>query len=330
MSPSRSNTIVWPSGETSTDIQVPSVAVERDLARVGARRVDVGGRVGLLVLARRRLRRIGAEGEPGEPQAEQRPEGEQRLAHSGLLESRGAVERLPDHPGEEGADYPSRPRRVVNREVIGATIGASCGSGPWRSWRRRRCLLRRPAPPPRAAACWRTVRRRGPTSRAEPAQAAERTGALRAFRRGPPIPHHARASAGTSRPASSATGRIVLAQPAPSSPRTSPWPGAPSSRRPSPERSRTASTRGSSSGARGTAALDRGTIVSHAANVHVIPATSRLRTAVRCVSEGDDVRLEGWLVDVDGVERPELPLGDEHDARGRGAQARARRSTSSG
>jgi hypothetical protein len=48
--------------------------------------------------------------------------------------------------------------------------------------------------------------------------------------------------------------------------------------------------------------LDRGTIVSHAANVHVIPANSRLRRALRAVSRGDDVRLEGWLVDVDGVD----------------------------
>ena len=55
--------------------------------------------------------------------------------------------------------------------------------------------------------------------------------------------------------------------------------------------------------------LDRGTIVSHAANVHVIPASPRLRTAVRCVSEGDDVRLEGWLVDVDGVSDPAFRWG---------------------
>jgi hypothetical protein len=57
------------------------------------------------------------------------------------------------------------------------------------------------------------------------------------------------------------------------------------------------------------ASLDRGTIVSHAANVHVIPASPRLRTAVRCVSEGDDVRLEGWLVDVDGVSDPQFHWG---------------------
>jgi hypothetical protein len=55
--------------------------------------------------------------------------------------------------------------------------------------------------------------------------------------------------------------------------------------------------------------LDRGTIVSHAANVHVIPASQRLRTVVRCVSEGDDVRLEGWLVDVDGVSDPAFHWG---------------------
>ena len=50
--------------------------------------------------------------------------------------------------------------------------------------------------------------------------------------------------------------------------------------------------------------LDRGTIVSHAANVHVIPATGRLERALSAVSEGDDVRLEGWLVDVEGISDP--------------------------
>lgn len=48
--------------------------------------------------------------------------------------------------------------------------------------------------------------------------------------------------------------------------------------------------------------LDRGTIVSHSANTHLIPATARLSHAIRCVSSGDDVRLEGWLVDVEGVD----------------------------
>jgi len=55
--------------------------------------------------------------------------------------------------------------------------------------------------------------------------------------------------------------------------------------------------------------LDRGTIVSHAANTHVIPATARLRHAIACVSKGDDVRLEGWLVDVDGVSDPTFHWG---------------------
>ncbi|HTR02483.1 MAG TPA: hypothetical protein VMN82_04740 [Thermoanaerobaculia bacterium] len=52
------------------------------------------------------------------------------------------------------------------------------------------------------------------------------------------------------------------------------------------------------------ASLDRGTIVSHCANTHVIPATSRLARALGGVSEGDDVRLEGWLVDVEGISDP--------------------------
>jgi len=50
--------------------------------------------------------------------------------------------------------------------------------------------------------------------------------------------------------------------------------------------------------------LDRGTIVTHTANTHVIPATARLRRAATSVRRGDDVRLEGWLVDVDGIDNP--------------------------
>jgi hypothetical protein len=50
--------------------------------------------------------------------------------------------------------------------------------------------------------------------------------------------------------------------------------------------------------------LDRGTIVTHTANTHVIPASARLRRAAACVKKGDDVRLEGWLVDVDGIDNP--------------------------
>ena len=48
--------------------------------------------------------------------------------------------------------------------------------------------------------------------------------------------------------------------------------------------------------------LDRGVIISHTANTHIIPRTARLRFAVACISEGDDVRLEGWLVDVEGID----------------------------
>lgn len=55
--------------------------------------------------------------------------------------------------------------------------------------------------------------------------------------------------------------------------------------------------------------LDRGVIVSHAANTHVIPADTILRRVIRCVTEGDDVRLEGWLVDVDGVSDPNFHWG---------------------
>jgi hypothetical protein len=52
--------------------------------------------------------------------------------------------------------------------------------------------------------------------------------------------------------------------------------------------------------------LDRGTIVSHSANTHIRPATARLKSAVRCVSAGDAVRLEGWLVDVAGIDDPDF------------------------
>ena len=55
--------------------------------------------------------------------------------------------------------------------------------------------------------------------------------------------------------------------------------------------------------------LDRATIVSHSANTHVIPASARLEHAIACVSVGDDVRLEGWLVDVDGVTDPSFHWG---------------------
>ena len=44
-----------------------------------------------------------------------------------------------------------------------------------------------------------------------------------------------------------------------------------------------------------------GTIVSHTANVHVFPRSVRLKHAVRAVTKGDLVRLEGFLVDIDGV-----------------------------
>ncbi len=55
--------------------------------------------------------------------------------------------------------------------------------------------------------------------------------------------------------------------------------------------------------------LDRGIIVSHSANTHLIPATSRLSTAIACVAKGDDVRLEGWLVDVEGIDDPGFRWG---------------------
>jgi hypothetical protein len=50
--------------------------------------------------------------------------------------------------------------------------------------------------------------------------------------------------------------------------------------------------------------LARGVIVSHSANTHVIPATSRIGQAASLVSGGDRVRLEGWLVDVVGIDDP--------------------------
>jgi len=51
-------------------------------------------------------------------------------------------------------------------------------------------------------------------------------------------------------------------------------------------------------------ALDRRTIVTHTANTHIIPSSSGLRRVAACVRGGDDVRLEGWLVDVDGIDDP--------------------------
>jgi hypothetical protein len=52
------------------------------------------------------------------------------------------------------------------------------------------------------------------------------------------------------------------------------------------------------------AALDRRTIVTHTANTHIIPGTARIRRAIACVGKRDDVRLEGWLVDVEGIDDP--------------------------
>jgi hypothetical protein len=51
-------------------------------------------------------------------------------------------------------------------------------------------------------------------------------------------------------------------------------------------------------------ALDRETVLAHSANTHIIPADSHLRTVALCVARGDLVRLEGWLVDIDGVDDP--------------------------
>jgi hypothetical protein len=48
--------------------------------------------------------------------------------------------------------------------------------------------------------------------------------------------------------------------------------------------------------------LDRGTIVAHTANVHIFPRSGRLKRAVRAVTKGDLVRLEGFLVDIDAVD----------------------------
>jgi hypothetical protein len=50
--------------------------------------------------------------------------------------------------------------------------------------------------------------------------------------------------------------------------------------------------------------LDHATVASHTANTHVIPASARLRRVCAAVSAGDLVRLEGWLVDADGVDDP--------------------------
>ena len=50
--------------------------------------------------------------------------------------------------------------------------------------------------------------------------------------------------------------------------------------------------------------LDRRTIVTHTANTHLIPSSSRLRQAAACAGKGDDVRLQGWLVDVEGIDDP--------------------------
>lgn len=52
--------------------------------------------------------------------------------------------------------------------------------------------------------------------------------------------------------------------------------------------------------------LDRAVVVTHSANMHVIPSTWRLRRALACMRKGDYVRLQGWLVDAGGIDRPGL------------------------
>lgn len=67
--------------------------------------------------------------------------------------------------------------------------------------------------------------------------------------------------------------------------------------------------------------LDRATIVSHTSNTHVIPASSRLRRVVSAVSEGDRVRLEGWLVDADGIDVPSFHWRTSTSRQDEGPQA---------
>ena len=74
--------------------------------------------------------------------------------------------------------------------------------------------------------------------------------------------------------------------------------------------------------------LDRGTIVSHTANTHVIPATARLRCAIRLRLQGRRRAPRGLARGRRGHRRSELSLGHQHDPRGRRAPAPARRSTS--
>jgi hypothetical protein len=46
--------------------------------------------------------------------------------------------------------------------------------------------------------------------------------------------------------------------------------------------------------------FDRPLIASHAANVHIVPATYLLSTVLRWVRTGDVIRIEGDLVDIEG------------------------------
>ena len=67
--------------------------------------------------------------------------------------------------------------------------------------------------------------------------------------------------------------------------------------------------------------LDRGTIVSHTANVHVFPRTGRLEHAIRAVRKGDLVRLEGFLVDIDGTGGDEFHWGTSTSRSDEGPQS---------
>ena len=61
-------------------------------------------------------------------------------------------------------------------------------------------------------------------------------------------------------------------------------------------------------------------IIGHSANVHILPATENLRRAALKVSAGDHIRLQGWLVNIDGRKggkkvwwRSSLTRNDEGD-----------------
>ena len=249
MSPSRSKTIVLPSGDTSTDIHVPSLAVNAIL-RVSARGLlmsaagsgflssSFGGSAA--AAARERAR--------ASPRARsaRRPKSRSRMRFSLI----GCVFRAVEASESGGLSVVARGRLSTGIGSERQSDGHADADGGHPGGRGRRSPSRCAT---RSSSGFCATRRRpgrtsGRTRSRRPTAASRSSTWPGAIATG-----SCRGIAGTSRRASSARSRIVLAQPGRSSPRTWRSPGDRCSSRRMSEGSPTARARASSSGGRPTA-----------------------------------------------------------------------------